>query len=122
VSEQKLLSVRREGAAREAALEAAAAAASAEAEAAEQLVAALQPKGDSVLSTLWNEVRQPAQAWRYCLVQQKTLPAKILRDPMCALRLVVMLQADVVMSYEHVWVFWVRSCPSIFLYGVAENV
>lgn len=53
---QKLLTARREAAAREAALEEAAAAASAEAAAAEQLVAAVRPKGDSVLSTLWNEV------------------------------------------------------------------
>lgn len=54
---QKLATVRREAAAREATITEQAAVHRAEAEAAAQLVAAMRPKGDNVLATLWTEVR-----------------------------------------------------------------
>lgn len=53
---QKLSTVRREAAAREAEITDQAAVHRAEAEAAAQLVAAMRPKGDNVLATLWTEV------------------------------------------------------------------
>lgn len=54
---QKLATVRREAAAREATITEEAAVHRAEAEAAAQLVAAMRPKGDNVLATLWTKVR-----------------------------------------------------------------
>ena len=53
---QKLATVRREAASREAELVEQAATSQAEAEAAAQLLAAMRPKGDNVLATLWTEV------------------------------------------------------------------